>query len=371
MFQALIAMPPMLFAASDAPATAESTQPRDPNGRGGRFLFGIGVEATADDNICQLSEHELRLFESGQGSKRCLIEDPQDTVTEGKLDFRWETRPFPRRETAVSGSLDAYHYVRSDIKDYQDIELGISQELTASRRHLALVRAEVEVIPDTYSRELTDDDASFAAGHRIRESATYSLTDYGLIYRQRIIEDRLESVLAQHQEIRNYNDFFPERDSTKGITSLDLQVRPFGRSRISVRGGYEGGRLEAEGDLPSTPILDDDISYRHQAAELETVFPWGSRRRGRLELSARGESREYTTDNSFDICHFERKDRRRDYRLRFLQRIASGLDLVAEARRKSNDPIFPLGFSSCEDDAKYVEDRVGVGLAWRVDFKKR
>lgn len=359
---------PELAGAAEAGPAPQGKAGQPPEGHKPRFGLKVSLEAAYDDNIIQLSEGDRQLLKDNTDPDRFRITTADDAVAEGNFDFRWSGHPIGERRTLVAASVDAHRYTRNSVKDYQEIALSISQEITASRSHLASIRLRVSRTPTFYLRQLTDDDASFAAGQRIREAATYAENEYALAYRQEIVDGRMEGRLGWGHRSRNFNDHFDERDGARREWSLVLTGRPSGRSPIEMSLEYETGALHARGDLPSSPIADDDVSYRFRAIVLGAGIPWKTDRRGRLEIDLRREWRDFTTANSFDTSHSGREDDRRDYRARLVQSLHSGLDLVAEIRRRSNDTALPAGFTASEEETDFVEDRVTVGLAWSHDF---
>lgn len=328
------------------------------------FSLNISLEGRYDDNITQLSEQDIGRLKNNRDPTRFLIETPDDMIMEGNLNFRWKAHPIRRRETAIRASLDAHRYSRNDVKNYEKFGVSISQEVTASRRHLGSLRLEFSRIPHFYLRQITDDDASFAAGQRIREALTYAQNEYTLAYEQEMVNGRLEGRLGWRRQARGFNHHFNERDGTRETWSLAVKIRPFRGSPVKLGFGYGSGTLRTRGDLASSPIADDDISYRHHTLIFETEIAWQTRRRGRLELDLQRERRRFTTDNPFDTSHSGRNDERRDYRARIVQHLRPSLALVAELRRRSNNATFPAGFTTSDEVTDFVENRVTLGLAW-------
>ncbi|MGI0148842.1 MAG: hypothetical protein ACREDF_04860, partial [Thermoplasmata archaeon] len=151
-------------------ATREKDRPLD---------FRIAFEYRHDDNIIQLNDHDQRRFRQDPESSRFRIDSIDDDIAVGRFDLRWRTRPIPRRVTSVALSADVYEYQRNDIKSYQEIGIALKQDLTASRRRLATIEASFVGTPRFYLRQITDDDASFAAMRRIRDELTYAQNEYG------------------------------------------------------------------------------------------------------------------------------------------------------------------------------------------------
>lgn len=366
---ALVAASLPLSAGVDGPDTPPRQETgQAPEERERHFALKVSLEGRYDDNILQLSDPDKEDLKDNTDPDRFLVETADDAVAVGRIDLRWRGRPIRRRATSAVVSLDAYSYARNGVKDYHELGVSITQEVTASRRHLGSLRLQFSRTPNFYLRQLTDDDASFTAGQRIREALTYSQDEYTLSYRQEIINGRLDGRLGWSHRERNFNRHFDERDNTRRGWLVTLQERPFGGSAIELGLAYEKGALRARGDLPSSPIADDDISYGFRAIIFGAEIPWTTRRRGRLEIDLRRERRDFTTDNPFDLSHSEREDDRRDYRARLVQALGRGLDLVAEIRRRSNDAAFPLAFTASEEATDFVENLVTVGLAWNHRF---
>lgn len=332
------------------------------------FELGISLETRYDDNILQLSEEFQERFREESDPERFLIESLDDYVAIGKVDLRWKGKPIRKRETAVRGFLDAYRYVRNDIKDYENFGISISQELTASQRHLASLQIRYSRIPDFYKRHRVDEDASFDAGERVISSYDYEEDTYSVTYEQEIVHRRLEARIDWQYFDRDYNDNFNERDSTKDIWSLALIGRPFRDTPLEVSVAYGTGDLRARGDLPATPIIDDDVSYRLDTYLLEIEYRWKGGRGGRVGVSAEREFREFTTDNAFDLGHFGREDERNNYRFRLDQRLSRHLVLLAKYHRKSREVTLPPGIPVSPDETDFVEHRITVGVAWELEF---
>lgn len=330
-----------------------------------RLSFLAQLDGIYDDNILQLSDQDIRRLESGVSTTRFKISTPDDFVAAGHAGLRWTMRPLPRRDTVLAADGAVYRYSRNSIKNWEELEMSLSQELSASRRHAVGVHAFATWIPSYYLRELTDDDASFEAGRRVRESATYEQLSYGLRVEGEAVASRLFLSGGHAAQRRNYNSFFPERDGTKASWMLGLRSRPLPRYRMQLALSYSRGALDAVGDRPETPFADDDISYRHDGPSLALAFPWGERHRGRLEAEGSREIRRYTTPNRFDVQRYGRVDHRLDVTLRVVQHLAGPVDLVATWRRTSNDASFPPGYEISKLVTDFVQERYGIGLRYR------
>jgi len=327
--------------------------------------FDAAVVARYDDNIIQLSDEDIARLEQGPPSSRFRITTPDDWVGIARFDGRWRHSIFSRRETRLHAGADVYRYHTNGIKDWEEYKLDWDQELTASRKHLVSLRVTGELVSDFYLRELTDDDASFAAGRRIRNSARYDQTSLSATLEREMIENRLTVELDWKRADRDYVPDFDERDGLRTDWRVEARVRPVGHSRLRFDLQLSTGDYAARGDLASTPVPDDDISYDFDGAKLRAALPWGERSRGRVEVDLEYERRDFTTTNQFDLFRYGRVDDRWEYALKVAQFLGHGLDLSAEWRRRSNDATFPPTVVPQDDVTDYDENRFELGLRAR------
>jgi hypothetical protein len=330
---------------------------------------GLGFEVfdaiRYDDNILQLSNDDIRRLENGPPSSRFRVTSPDDWVDHLGLDVRWARRLARRRETRLDAGLDVYAFKENSIKNWSEYHLRLTQELTASRKHLLTLQVGASWIADYYLRELTDDDASFAAGRRIRRSAIYDQTSPAAALGWEVIDNRLTMTLGYERADRNYVHDFNERDGVRPEWSLEARIRPAKGRRLEITVGGSTGSYDAKGDLASTPIPDDDISYDFDGGWIGVAVPWGGARRGRVEVRFETEDRDYTTDNAFDLFHFGRSDTRREGGFRIVQGLTPRLDLTFEWRRLTNNSSFAAGVVPRDDVTDYNENRYDLGLRAR------
>ena len=314
-----------------------------------KLVFDLSVAGRYDDNVLHLSNCDREGVDSGISRLPCAgspghsathaadrLETTDDNVVLAEFQTRWTSRPFPHRNTVVGATVDVYRFMRNSIKNWTEWSVTFAQELSAARKHLTLLRASVDYAPSQYLRELRDDAASFEAQMPIYASATYAQTEYDLSLEQEIVNNRLHALAAAELQLRDYNHHFDERDSDKTSWSLALRGRFSERPRTQATLSYFWGRLAADGDRSSTPIVERDVSYDHHGIKLDGVISWGDRRGGRVEALAVKETRDFTTTDRFDVYRFGRVDSRREYRARFVQRAGRRFDVVVEWWRFKN-----------------------------------
>ncbi|MFN7965577.1 MAG: hypothetical protein U0V87_07815 [Acidobacteriota bacterium] len=328
-----------------------------------KWSVAVGLERRHDDNILELTPHEIDRLQNNPRPGRFLITTPDDDVNIARGDLRWHTRWLPRRETKLTASADIYRYQTNDVKNWEQYSGSIEQELTATRHHLATLQLSGTLTPDFYLRQLTDADASSVAGRRIRNPLSYQETRFGLRYHQEIIEDRLAALLGLERIHRDYNDDFNERDNDNDQWRFVVETHPLAHWRLELDVVYLAGTLDARGDLPTSEIIDRDISYRHHGLGGELTLPWGrGKSRGRLEIGWQPQTRRYTTADQFDISRYKRTNDRHEKSIKVTQHLWGPLDLIASAYRVSSDASFDSGIELDEDTTDFTQNRYGLML---------
>ena len=134
----------------------------------GSVSFDGTLAVRRDDNILQLSARDLERLSGNPAPGRFLITTPDDTITIAHAGVRWRGRAFGGMKATLGAGADLYRYRTNRVKDHEHFALTAALEFPHARRAGTELRFRVEHTPDEYLRQLTDDDASFAAGRRIR-----------------------------------------------------------------------------------------------------------------------------------------------------------------------------------------------------------
>ena len=342
------------------PASAARGAEPDP------FRLRLSVQPGYDDNILQLSEDEQQEFEDDTDPNQFLIESTDDVITRARAELRWETNLWKKRTTYWSARITAYIFATNDVKDYEEYVVGVDQEIHRPSRHRSWVELEYTRSPSRYSREITDDDATLAAGTRIRESLIQETDEYWLGYRQRILGKELELEGGYRFEVMDFGTHFPERDSVRGTWVLQGRSEPFETWPFQFTISQEYGTNDAEGDLASTTFVDDDPSYRFYGTTLSAELPWKGG--GHFEAEIEVEFRSYTTDNPLDTVRFDREDDRRTYTGRVEQTLRPGFLAFAEYRHRVVEADLPRATPATDEDTDYVESLVLLGIRWELSF---
>jgi hypothetical protein len=336
------------------------------------YSIAVGLERYHDDNILQLTRHDLDRLAANPAPPRFLISTPDDDITAFHADAAVRVRALPRRETRLGASFEDHSFTRNDVKNWREIELSIAQELSASRRHLTSIEGWWRSLPDYYLRQITDADDSFNAGTRIRRSLSYSKREAGGRLEQELLSEHLVLRAGFEREWRDYNEFFNERDSRRDDWEWAAQVRPFRAWGAWARLSWRVGRLDATGDLPASPITDADVSYDHHGLGAAVSLPWGSgATRGRVEASLTPEVRDLLTTDRFDVTRFGRTNHRLETRVSVTQRVWGPLDAIATYENLRSDATFDSGLTFPEEETDFRQTQFGLMLRARWTIRPR
>jgi len=365
------------LAASAALADPEpgTIAPTAGRAQGGRMQlsgsFSLGREH--DDNVIQLTRANLDLFATRPGPPRFLISRVGDWATIGEGTLRFRDRLLPHRDTRAELDAGFHRYDHDRVVDWQQYDLSLAQELTASHRHLLSLEAFLGHIPNYYLGEITDLDESVAAGTRVRNSLTYEQTRYGARLRQELLRGRFAVAAGLERIHRGYNRHFQERVNDNDQWQLQAEVVPVPGWDASARIVWLTGALRARGDLPDTlGVRDTDISYDHDGIGAAVSLPWGGRGRwrGRLDGSFQPEVRSYTTTDKFDILRFGRENHRRDARVRVSERLWGPLEGVMSWSRLTSRAEFHQGITFPAEQTNFAQEQFEVLLRARWELAR-
>jgi hypothetical protein len=277
-----------------------------------------------------------------------------------------------RRETRVSLSGELARWASNDILNRESYGASLVQELTASHHALARLALSRAVTPRYYLGQITDTDASFAAGRRIRRELEYRQETNAVRLEQDWRSGRAVGSLAFERVKRDYGGYFDERDNHNDQWRAQVEARPFRGSGIVGRVEFLSGTLDARGDLAATEVIDTDISYRHRGLGAGVEVPWGrGASRGRASVSVMPERREYTTKDVYDLNRHGRVNDRREVTLSVTQRVWGPLDATVTWNRLISHANFPAGMEQPEEATDFTQAQTGVVLRGRWDLFAR
>jgi hypothetical protein len=325
--------------------TAAAAMPADAAQVG--WKLRTAFDGRYDDNILELSDFDIDRLHNPHPNdatrNRFSIETEDDFIAIPQVTPTLFVDWLHGAPTTFSADLTAYQYTRNSIKDYQSYHLSIGQALHRNRKYATTFTATGGVIPSYYLRNLVDTDAALAANiPNLRSEATYRKESIEGRIDQVIVPDRLRLMAAYGEESRNYNDDFNERDSEMPYAQVFLGWDPTKKETVRLRFGYRKEDLVAEGDLPDTPWIENDVSSQRRLWSTEARFRWGREgRRQILHVAYVDEHRDYTSDNPLDFYHYAREDHRRYYTLDFQANLRKGWFFEAGAQHEVNNSTFP------------------------------
>jgi hypothetical protein len=323
-----------------------------------------------DSNIIELSDYDIDRLHNPHPNdarrNRFSIETEDDIAAVPEVDPELTVDWLHGAPTTFGATLTAYQYQRNNIKSYQSYTVYVAQRLHRKPKYATNLTLTAGLIPYYYVRNLTDQDAAFATGIAgLRNEATYTKTAYEARVEQVVVPDHLRATVYWGEQDRDYNDDFNERDSHMPYSQIIVAWDPMDSEHLRLRFGYRHESLEATGDLEDTPLfIENDVSSLRDLWSIEARTRWGHRgRRKNLRFGYIGESRDYTTDNVFDIYHFDRHDDRHEYGVDFQADLKKGWFFTAGARHEENDSTFPATPGSTFDPDEITDYTQNIAYA--------
>ena len=335
------------------------------------FSLRAEGELRYDDNVLSLSDREVDRFQNDPAyarSDRFKIESVDDFIFAPDLGFTFNRSPRRGRETTVGAALRAYEYFNDSVKSYQSYGVRLRQELNRSRAHGTVLSAGFERTPSYYLRELIDDDESVAAGTTIRNSLDYDLNQGYLELAQEIAPRTFDATLRCALERRNYNDHFNERDSNSTIWAVHFDIFPMQRTVFRVRPYYVSEKRTSAGDIPSSPVIDDDVAFDGTLHGLELRWLWGpdSDHRRTITIWYENETRDFTTGTVTDLGHYGREDDITQYWAGYEHEIGREWLLRFAYRHRNNDSSTPDPLGGTTTTA-FTKNVVYASLVYRFN----
>jgi hypothetical protein len=368
-----LAAPPLTPGAATAEQEPEGKKPPVRKA----WSLRLGLDQRYDDNILQLSDRDLDRLQnprpSDAAANRFSIRTPDDFISMPRVSPGFKADWWRGRPTSFALEISASQYLRNSIKNYQTYRLSIAQALRGGEFHETSVAVAYGLRPHYYLRNLISDrhleELGFIPTPIPRLEAAYRRDYLQIEVEQEIVKERLTFRGLWGREHRDYNRNFDERDSQMPYREAALRWTPYRDGRLRLRVSYRREDQHSGGDLADTPsFLEDDISSRRDVGEADLRLRWGARgRKKTIMFDYEDERREYSTTNTFDAFHFDRRDSRRYATLSFRADLKEGWFLAGAAQRDTNRSKFPAAVSSTvppDDITDYTENQVQVGLGY-------
>jgi hypothetical protein len=333
-------------------------------------LYAQG-EVRYDDNILSLSDQEIGRFENDaayRNSSRFKINSVGSFILAPDVGLTFRHQPKRALQTSFGATLRAYEYLDNSVKSYQSYGFWAQQDLSKSRKHGTTLSAGFTRTPGYYLRELIDDDESQAAGMIVRNSLDYDLNNGYLEVGQEIFSRVLDVSVRYVLERRNYNDHFNERDSNSTIWVGQFDIFPLKRNVFLIRPYYAHEDRTSRGDIPLSPVVDDDVGFISDLYGLQLRGMWGpdSDHRRTVTVWYENEKRDFTSTFTPDVAHFGRTDDITQYWAGYGHEFSRRWHMDVAYRFRNNDSSTPsvLGGTTTTPFTKHV---FYASLTYRFD----
>jgi len=298
-----------------------------------------GIEPTLslgyDSNIIQLSSSDLDLFKNNRGylppttdiqridSK---IKSTDDFPIVFELVGNAQGRPWKEKKTFAELKGHAYFFPKNVVKFHGDAGISFAQELPPGPE----VRVSYIYQTKTYLRNLSYFNpqvpgTSFTI-KSYRKAWSQSHTA-GLSLSQPFNEVFILTAGYTFKDII-FREAFKERNSFVHRGDGGIEVRP-GPLKLKVDGSYEISL--AQGDIHSTPRKESDTSYNQAGCSAMLGIDLKRIGLANLILDAEGGFylRNFTTEDSLDPLHYNRKDTINTFTGRITYRMSKNWALAA------------------------------------------
>ena len=353
----------ILPAAGAAHAAHAAQSPKNP----WNFKLRAEAEARYDDNILTLSDTDIDSIENPAPGTNPLetfgIDQPDDVIFTPSLDLGFDRSPRKGRETSISFAARTNQYLYSTVKDFQEYDISLRQELNRSHKHRTTLNVGGSRTPYYFLRQLKDEDESAIAGTTIHNAATFEKNRASLEISQEIV-NRILSVRARYaRERRNYNFHFNERDSNSDVSRLEVDLYPAGKAGFRLRPYYQHEQRNARGDFSTNLIVEDDVDFSYDLYGFEARGLWGRDGDHRNILRGYYEqgTRDFPTADPSDTSHFGREDDTKKYGLEYSRELGPNWKLGFSAYHRNVDINIFTG--------KFDRNVAAVSLGWSFDHR--
>lgn len=356
----------------------------------------ISVEGVYDNNPFLLTSSRKRSV--GDPSAADLasgrfagMERAEDFVVEARAGAAVVTPGLGGRDLTLSPALRYELYTSNTDRSHLTASVGLSQALRRGMRTRIEVAYTPSYFPKNYLADATDanGDGSISDDERRYAPGEYSSTEVELAHRLRLRRSARGSPLEVHLDLgagyrtRGYDAPFEGRDLRGPSFRSTLDVEP-GRNvdftieyvleTLSADVGEEvlilneteaGTDLNGNGsstDLAVRTVQPVDRSRREHEVTLAAHFDVARRTDLRIGYGLR--FRNYSSQQSLDLGHRDRRDTRHELRGELVRRLARGLRLTTGARyaRQTTNRLFDPDQTDEADDYSRIRGYAGLRL---------
>lgn len=352
-----VALAALAAALAVSPAAAKKDQ---------SLHLDAALNSRYDDNILQLSDHQVTDFDSGLHPLRYSLESTDDGVFVPSLALTWELDEGRGRRHALRLRGEGDLHAKNSTADYRAYGARWTESWRRGRR-LALGWYRLD---NYYVRQLRDEDLPLALGDFRYRRSEFDLQIFSGSWRQDVGK-KMNATLAYQFEKRDYVPEFRERTSGthQGEVRLDWDRLPK-RGDVEAHLGYVSSVADAtDGDEIAGVKDDDDVSYHGFEGGLD----------GRMEFSRKGqwrfggdveyevEKRIYDSDLPADRYHYGRDD--------LMNAVEVGLRLGYRPhwtcrgyyRLEQNTATLGASAPLSSDSGSYRVNQIGLSIGWSGD----
>lgn len=202
------------------------------------------------DNISELSaSRRLALAEDPSQPTRISIDNPSDVVWQPSIDLRHTSRPTNLGATEVSVKAAGFIATENPLFNHGNYRIQVKQALDRDTSILLRYR----YVPNLFLGP--NFERRTGLRHLEEERVTSHVWHAEL---ERRLNDSLTAALVGRYGLRNYNEFFAERDTTFGTLGPQLEWKLTSTLSVTTAYLYERGLADGREQIQ----FRDDVSYR-------------------------------------------------------------------------------------------------------------
>ena len=309
----------------------------------------VELESAFTDNVLHLSEERLREFSQtdGPGQRFDDFESKSDLATSLAAAVDVRRRLAGKRDLSAGISLVYTAHLRNRVRDYLEIELPLSWELTRDDR----IKLTGSWIPSRIKKRLKVE----VGGADVFRKGDFSQIEVELEWKHHF--NKLFSLeVSVAARSREFGGDLSARDLVGYSSSLAGEWKPIKWLTLSLE--LEVAEIETDTELDGA--VEEDRSYR--TAEIgpgvEVKVPMGFR----IKLGASYRLKDYTTSERLDLTRHRRTDELSVWELEVSRKVASGVvvTLFVEGTRNRSDRDDP---NSESDEEGYEETTFGFSVS--------
>ena len=355
--------------------TAVQAQKKKKKPKGLKLEADFRVATFYDDNILKYSEKYLDRFINNQDEGRFHIKSYDDMVVNPAIGLSASYRLFGKRKTQIDAGASQSYYIVNDIKNWQNYNIGISQEIT---RRLSLSFS-YSYIPDFYVRHFRDDDWTPVVGYTPESFTGYSFSkdNYAFVGEYTFFKDtrvRFYYYFMQYYHNKNYTEY----DSKNNMYRIRV-TQPFLKNfEFDVSYQYETSDAKGFDQPGETRETSDDSDATFEENGLNAGLAWKmpriKKRFHSLSLDVVLYDTFYQTHKpvQIDPLHAGRVDHNLRIYVNYYLSVSKNFKFKAYYNWYDRDSgtTSKLNETYVSDEKDYRQNQVGIELIYKFDILK-